>query len=560
MMTGFIRRVFTALTGVRSGDRAGRPPTADPFVLRLPIPSASAPPVPPVPVLEPPVDPWRERWAQLETMLRDLDAALGPNPPVPTRRVLFFSTMPAWTDLSLITAVVLAGRGCHVDFAWTPYPDIEDRPIAANEWARLTASGPGAAHPRFRVINLLRVQPAVATPEMRAEAEASAYTDAQYVTRREEIDLAPGTPARAAFEFRLARNLATMTALAALAAEHRYDGMITPSGWVLEFGAAYRLARLVGLPCATLEIHDRRNFIHAGQTVPVLCQDNAAAWRADEPHEYSSKRDLRVQHILSGRKSGDWAEYIIRCQTTRPAPVEELLQQFGLDPEKRVALLCANVAHDSVVLGRSDVFTSHSDWIRRTIDLFARRADWQLLIRAHPAERLMEPDESVESAVREHCAGPLPPNVRLILPDNPVNTYALMSMAHIGLVHSSTAGLEMAASGLPVVVAGMAHYAGKGFTGDPRTPDEYTTIVEEFMSGPARTAPRVIELARCYLDLYFNALPFPFPWVIGQPDDLLTWPVGRVLSPEGEARFGRTFDFLAGLSVPIDSRLQAIAE
>ncbi|MFO0768017.1 MAG: hypothetical protein U0231_14785 [Nitrospiraceae bacterium] len=46
----------------------------------------------------------------------------------------------------------------------------------------------------------------------------------------------------------------------------------------------------------------------------------------------------------------------------------------------------------------------------------------------------------------------LPDNVRIILPEEPIDSYVLMRMATVGCVYASTVGLEMAAAGVPVVV------------------------------------------------------------------------------------------------------------
>ena len=54
-----------------------------------------------------------------------------------------------------------------------------------------------------------------------------------------------------------------------------------------------------------------------------------------------------------------------------------------------------------------------------------------------------------------------------------MNTYDLMDMADLGLVYTTTVGLEMAMRGIPVVVAGKTHYRNRGFTQDPHTWVEY---------------------------------------------------------------------------------------
>jgi lipid A disaccharide synthetase len=60
----------------------------------------------------------------------------------------------------------------------------------------------------------------------------------------------------------------------------------------------------------------------------------------------------------------------------------------------------------------------------------------------------------------------MPENIRLLPANANVNTYDLVQAADAGLVFTTTVGMEMAMSGLPVIVAGQTHYRGKGFTLD----------------------------------------------------------------------------------------------
>ena len=50
------------------------------------------------------------------------------------------------------------------------------------------------------------------------------------------------------------------------------------------------------------------------------------------------------------------------------------------------------------------------------------------------------------------------------MPDEKVSTYGLMDVASAGLSYGSTAGLEMACQGLPLVHAGLGYYKDCGFT------------------------------------------------------------------------------------------------
>ena len=61
----------------------------------------------------------------------------------------------------------------------------------------------------------------------------------------------------------------------------------------------------------------------------------------------------------------------------------------------------------------------------------------------------------------------LPDHVRAVPPESDISTYDLIELADVGLVYTTTVGLEMAMRGIPVIVAGQTHYRGKGFTTDP---------------------------------------------------------------------------------------------
>jgi hypothetical protein len=130
----------------------------------------------------------------------------------------------------------------------------------------------------------------------------------------------------------------------------------------------------------------------------------------------------------------------------------------------------------------------------------------------HPAETQVPGRESYDRVAdwvtRQN--GQLPENVRVIPPEEPIDSYALMSMATVGCVYASTVGLELAVKGTPVVVAGSAHYSGKGFTYDLGSRAEFESILAPLMKGE-RSIPqaRQIELALRYAYLFFLRRTFP---------------------------------------------------
>jgi hypothetical protein len=130
-----------------------------------------------------------------------------------------------------------------------------------------------------------------------------------------------------------------------------------------------------------------------------------------------------------------------------------------------------------------------------------------------------------------------------------VNTYDLLEIADLGLVYTTTVGMEMAMSGAPAIVIGQTHYRGKGFTLDPNSWQEFDTLLDKVLAAPEeyRLTDQQVRRAWNYAYRFYFEYPCPFPWhLLHFWDELETWPVKRALSPEGQALFGEAFRYLAG--------------
>jgi hypothetical protein len=87
-----------------------------------------------------------------------------------------------------------------------------------------------------------------------------------------------------------------------------------------------------------------------------------------------------------------------------------------------------------------------------------------------------------------------------------------MRDADVGMVFTSTTGLEMAMHGKPVLVAGQTHYRGKGFTTDVASPEEFAAALDKALADPAAMATDEV-LARRYAYLFFFRFPVATPGV-----------------------------------------------
>ena len=177
--------------------------------------------------------------------------------------------------------------------------------------------------------------------------------------------------------------------------------------------------------------------------------------------------------------------------------------------------LYTNLTWDTAVIGRDVAFADIQAWIVAAVEAFAARPAHRLVIRVHPSEVALPGKVTRDSlAAFIHDRYPvLPPNVTVVEPTDLTSSYPLMDASDVGLVYTSTTGLELALAGTPVIVAGETHYRGKGFTTDVASPDEFTAALDAALGDPA-VLPVDVDLARRYAHFFFFRAPIPAPGVI----------------------------------------------
>jgi hypothetical protein len=244
--------------------------------------------------------------------------------------------------------------------------------------------------------------------------------------------------------------------------------------------------------------------------------DVSDAWAASSLLPLLPDEERAVTDLVGRRSRGENVieTYWAAGQTER-TPLADFLR---IPDTSKVAVLYTNVIWDTAMQDRDVVFPDMFAWLERTIDLFAARQDWTLVIRVHPAETQLEGRESYDR-VAEWISGKyptLPANVRVVPPAQAVDSYALMRLARLGLVYASTAGLELTLHKVPLVVAGDAHYRGKGFTYDPVSVEEFDATVTGLLDGQLSANGESTALAQRYAHLFFLRRTFPAS-VIDEP-------------------------------------------
>ncbi|MFN8435211.1 MAG: hypothetical protein U0V18_14395 [Anaerolineales bacterium] len=477
------------------------------------------------------------------------------------KNVLFFATLHYWIEQSAYLGLALAGMGHDVTLLTLPYSEWHKEKDKFTQRQRIlhTHDALKMLSPLVKHVSMLDMQSssrdshgtlhAHASNELpekiQADIKEISLWDVQYTLMREEVDM-NDTGDRALYDLRVERNTFAAKAALQYMQSEMPDVVLIPNGLILEMGIVFRVARYLGIDAVTYEFNDQREQIWLAQNSSIMQQDTDYLVEARCSQPMTNAMYERLADLENARRGARvWGKSKRLWQYVSSQGADVTRKQVGLD-DRPVVMLAANVLGDSLTLGRDIFASSMTEWITKTVQYFAKRTDVQLVIRVHPGEKLVPQAKSMATVVKE-ALPELPSHIHVIGALDKVNTYDLIEIADVGLAYTTTVGLETAMNGRPVISCGQTHYRGRGITIDPNTWDEYYATLEKVLSDiPVHQMnEKQIEFAWNYAYRFFFEYPRPFPWrLMNFWDDLAEHPLESVLSPEGMARFKKTFDFL----------------
>jgi len=461
------------------------------------------------------------------------------------RHVLIFSMLRYWIEHTSLMGLALRALGHEVTLAYLPYQHWK-KPINTFDLRRQSlyvSEILTQVEPFLDTISMLEVGEGDQLPDpFLRDMETAAFRDVQYSLLREDV-----SQDNDLYKLRLERNTTFARVLMEWMRNNSPDVLILPNGSILEFGVAFQVARYLNIPTVTFEFGEQSERMWMAQNADVMRQETDEMWDVLRDVPLVEREWERVRDFFTTRQGGGlWENFSRRWQGTTSQGGEQVRSDLGLG-SRPIAFLPTNVLGDSLTLGRHIFSESMTEWLKETIDYFCDRSDWQLVIRVHPGEQLGW-GPSVYDILRE-IYPQLPNHVYLLPADAEVNSYDLVEIAELGLVFTTTLGMEMAMSGLPVIVAGETHYRDKGFTLDPDSWKSYNEILGRVLESPAEFRPsrEDVEKAWRYAYRFFFEYPQPYPWHVQYFwKDVERWPLERVLSKEGMELFSDTFRYLVG--------------
>jgi hypothetical protein len=461
------------------------------------------------------------------------------------KQIMIFGTLRYWIEHTTLVGLALSAMGHNVTLAYLPY-DNWKQPLnlfdlrRQNFYVRNVLSLAGST---MNVLPLYNVKKADnLPPELERAVAENALRDTQYTMQVEEVDLQSDL-----YQLRLKRNGEAARAALAWMQVHRPDTVILPNGSILEFSAIYQTARYMDIPAVTYEFGEQRGRIWLARNAEVMHQETDALWAKRKDLPLNAEQSAQVEMLYAARQRGSlWQNFSRRWQGSPGAGGAQA--RIALELDKRpVILMATNVIGDSLTLGRQVFSDSMTEWLERTLRYFAKRNDVQFVIRIHPGEQITKGPSVAELVKR--VLPDLPEHIHLVGAAAKTNTYDIVKIADLGLVYTTTVGMEMAMSGVPALVVGRTHYRGKGFTLDPDSWESYFSLLDKVIAAPQkyRMSKEQVDLAWNYAYRFFFEYPHPFPWhLLRLWNDVDDNPMEQVLGRQGQVKYGKTFRYLTG--------------
>jgi hypothetical protein len=275
---------------------------------------------------------------------------------------------------------------------------------------------------------------------------------------------------------------------------NQFDLMVAHHGIYVPQGNMVAVAKEYEVPVVTwVQAYRKQSFLlgigdtyHKSLLTESYEVDDLSPDEKKEIKEYLDSRDIGER---------DWIKF---SNVSRNDPTS-----INLGRNKTKVLLLTNVSWDAQLHYSSRVFLDMHAWIDETIKWFTTNSHLDLIIRIHPAEVTgkIKARDPVLKYIEEKFQK-LPANIKVIGPEASVSTYKLMEICDLGLIFATKAGIELAALGKPLIVAGESWIRGRGLSVDPTTKQEYFAHLERFSKNP-NSLPTNVEAALKFAHYFF---------------------------------------------------------
>lgn len=257
------------------------------------------------------------------------------------------------------------------------------------------------------------------------------------------------------------------------------DRVCMSHGIYADWGPALSEALNAGIPvtsyiCCYLSAHFYFGTISKfDETFLNVTSDS---WNKIKSKPLTESQTQRVENFLDQRYKHNVTRDMHGLLKNYRGDRDHFFSHYGISGDKPVWGIMTHINWDAV----SDYFPmlhkSFDDWLAETIKTIWNITDVQWLIKIHPSEINDNPLTGCQKFI-ENNFPELPGHIKVLKMDDDISPLDFYSLLDGGVTVMGTGGLELALQGKPVILAGKAHYSGKGFTLDPQSDEEYKNLL-----------------------------------------------------------------------------------
>lgn len=450
-----------------------------------------------------------------------------PPPPATARRAAVVIT--PWCScpvpwFSLTVACLLRREGVRVSLVWNDICDMADPTTFERETQLI-----GAFLKHFRTFDVIRLSEQAPAPpgvEDRRFLATPANVNAIWQNRSS----LPRQRVAALEESMTALLSRSLPHIKGLFARHRFDFALVPGGLYGNSGLYIDVGQSQGVRMSTFDSNPGQLLLGLEGTAGCCtdiprCVREAGALLGDRQEAARAIARRRLQDRMGA------TEKFFTDPGFEGQPIQLLSAQDDRNSYSDDVVFPLNVDWDAAALGLHRFFRDDCEWLVDTIGYLLERTDARVAVRQHPGNRVVV-DGAVNLEQELHRHFGQHPRFRFIRARDPVNTYKLMAAARVVLPFSSTAGIEAAMLGKPLVLPSRAYYAEMAFVEGCHDKESYLQRVAALVRQPP--APDPAKVAAAELAYFFSAVCNLVPTAFTpHPQDFAVWS-------------GQTLDTLAG--------------
>ena len=251
-----------------------------------------------------------------------------------------------------------------------------------------------------------------------------------------------------------------------------------PNGCILDVALRKNIDCLVvssaqRLGCWTFKRYTKENYRE--HEFSISQQD----WNLIKNESLTDSMNVAIEREFKGRYMVNSDLDVRRLQYgKREMSPEEIRQRLGLNPSKKTVVIFAHISWDGAFFFGEDLFDNFDDWLLQTTQCAIENTNLNWIVKLHPLNVLKHAYEGKKEFIESEMIflqqlGSLPPHIKIMHSDTPINSYSLFKIIDYGITVRGTIGLELPCFGIPVLTAGTGRYEGRGFTIDSNSRQSY---------------------------------------------------------------------------------------